>query len=81
MKSKNNHRLVALVVAVAGSVILTGCASVTTGKFVPNRETNANRTMTTNYDQYTHNLKQPTGGSRFRIVSAEGGGVFGYRYY
>jgi hypothetical protein len=80
MKSKND-RLVALVVAVAGSVLLTACASVTTGKFVPSREVNANRTMTSNYDQYTHNLKQPTGGSRFRIVSSAGGGVYDYRYY
>ena len=79
--SKINHRLVMLVVAVAGSVLLTACASVTTGQFVPSREVKTNRTMTTRYDQYTHQLKQPTGGSRFRIVSSAGGSVYDYRYY
>jgi hypothetical protein len=81
MKSKSNHRLVALAVAVAGSVLLQACASVTTGQFVPNREVRTNRSMTTRYDQYSHQLKTPSTGSRFNIVSSAGGGVYDYRYY
>ncbi|MEO8333490.1 MAG: hypothetical protein ABI664_00860 [bacterium] len=80
MKSKN-HRLVALAVAVAGSVLLQGCATVTTGQFTPSRELKTNRTMTTNYDQLSHQLKTQSSGSRFRIVSSAGGGVYDYRYY
>jgi hypothetical protein len=81
MKSTFNHRLVALGLAVAGSVLLQGCATVTTGQFVPSRSVNSNRTMTSNYDQYSHQLKTPSTGSRFRIVSSAGGGVYDYRYY
>ena len=81
MNSKINHRLVALAVAVAGSVLLQACASVTTGQFVPRRPVNSNRTMTTNYDQLSHQLKSPSTGSRFKIVSSAGGGVYDYRYY
>ncbi|MEO5814025.1 MAG: hypothetical protein ABIT20_01975 [Gemmatimonadaceae bacterium] len=81
MRSKFNQGLVALVLAVAGTVLLQGCASVTTGQFVPSRSTNTNRTMTSNYDQLSHQLKTPSTGSRFRIVSSSGGGVYDYRYY
>ncbi len=81
MNSKINHRLVALAVVVGGSVLLQACASVTTGQYVPSRSVNANRTMTSNYDQLSHQLKTPSTGSRFKIVSSAGGGVHDYRYY
>lgn len=80
MKSKS-YRLVALAAAVGVAVLLQACASVTTGPFVPNRSVNSNRTMTSNYDQLSHQLKTPTTGSRFRIMSSAGGGVYDYRYY
>ncbi len=75
-----NQRTVALALAVAGSVLLQACASVTTGQFVPSRSVNTNRTMTSNYDSYGQ-LKTPSTGSRFRIVSSAGGSVYDYRYY
>jgi hypothetical protein len=79
MKSKFNHRLVALTLAVAGSVLLQACATVTTGQFMPSRSVNTNRSMTSNYD-VLRQQKTPTT-SRFKIVSSAGGGVYDYRYY
>lgn len=61
MKS-NKHRLAVLAFAVAGSVLLEGCASVTTGQFTPSRSVNTNRSMTTRYDQFSHQLKTPSTG-------------------
>ncbi|MEP6733546.1 MAG: hypothetical protein ABJE10_23070 [bacterium] len=79
MNSRNNRRLVALTAAVVGATLLQACASVTTGRFVPTRETQVNRNMNSHYD-VLHQQVTP-GGSGFRIVSAQGGGVFDFKYY
>ena len=78
MRSRSS-RLVALSFALAAAALLQACSSVTTGKFIPIRESNTNHSMTSQYDV----LRQGSYSRSVvgRMATTHEKGYFDFRYY
>ena len=80
MNSRTSGRLIALACALAGSALLQGCA-MTTGPYLPQRGSNTNRSMVSNYDAYGQPITHRRTVNRTMTVMHDKGGVHDFRYY
>lgn len=83
-KGRASGMAVALVVALAGSALLQGCA-VTTGRWVPDRAGITSHSMTSRFDQRLNMMyAEPGGGlasgSALHMPQSRPSGMFFFRY-
>lgn len=74
------RRIALIGLSLAGVAMTQGCASVSTGTFVPNRSTVANRSMTSYFDATRPYRMQTTPMSPMRTVKDKSD-VRDFRYY
>ena len=78
---RTNRRLLLLAVAVAGSALMQGCASVTTGKFVPSRSENLNHSVLPAYRNESFQLRTSPATHSMMKMAQGSGGFWDHIYY